>query len=153
MTLDAARALARSLLAEHDLHDWSFAFNHRKRAFGLCDFGRRTIFLSSVLTGLNCEAEVRDTLLHEIAHALAGHEAGHGPAWREVARSVGAKPRRCYRGEEVQQPPGRYLLTCPSCSSVTPRYRRPMRIYACGSCCDRYNGGHFSERYRLVLTD
>ncbi len=69
MNLDAARALARSLLAEHDLHDWNFAFNRRKRAFGLCDYTRRTIFLSSILTELNGEAEVGDTLRHEVAHA------------------------------------------------------------------------------------
>ena len=70
------RRLEADLLAEHDLHDWSFAFNRRKRAFGLCDYTRRTIFLSADLTELNDEAEVSDTLLHEIAHALAGHKAG-----------------------------------------------------------------------------
>ena len=151
MNLAAARHLALSLLAEHGLRDWTFAFNRRKRAFGLCDCSRRTIYLSSILTELNGEAEVKDTLLHEVAHALAGPEAGHGPAWQEVARSLGAKPKRCYSAEEVRQPPGRYLLVCASCNDSTPRYRKPSKVYACRKCCERYNGGRFSERYRLEL--
>ena len=61
MNLDAARALARAMFAEHGLDDWTFAFNRRKRAFGLCDYTRRTIFLSSILTELNGEAEVGNT--------------------------------------------------------------------------------------------
>lgn len=153
MNLDAAHALARSLLAEHGLYDWSFAFNCRKRAFGLCDYTRRTIFLSAVLTELNGEAEVGDTLRHEVAHALAGPRAGHGPAWRKVAREIGAKPRRCYDADEVRQPPARYVLRCPSCQRETPRHRKPTGVYACRGCCKRLNGGRFSERYRLELRE
>jgi SprT-like family len=38
------------------------------------------------------DEEVRDTILHEVAHALAGPaNTGHGPKWREMARRVGAK--------------------------------------------------------------
>ncbi len=94
---------------------------------------------------------MRDTLLHEIAHALAGHRAGHGPVWRKIAREVGAKPKRCYRAEEVQQPPGGYLLVCPSCREPLARYREPTKVYACLNCCDRHNRGRFSVRYRLNL--
>lgn len=151
MDLHTASVLARSLLAEHALHDWAFAFNRRKRAFGLCDYSRHTIYLSSVLTKLNGEAEVRDTLLHEVAHALAGHCAGHGPVWRKIARKVGARPRRCYRSEEVKQPPSKYLLVCPSCNASTPLHRRPIRVYACHSCCERLNGGRFSVKYLLQV--
>lgn len=151
MNLTAAQSLAASLLHKHGLQDWTFAFNRRKRAFGLCDYSTRTIYLSVVLTELNGEAEVQDTLLHEIAHALAGPKAGHGPVWQEVARAVGAKAKRCYSAEEVRQPPSRYLLVCSSCQASTPRHRRPTKVYACRSCCDRYNKGRFSKRYRLEL--
>ncbi|CAA9212541.1 MAG: hypothetical protein AVDCRST_MAG93-89 [uncultured Chloroflexia bacterium] len=86
-----ARTLAQVLLDEHALYDWTFAFNRRRRAFGLCNFQKRTIYLSAALTQLNGDAEVRDTLLHEIAHALAGPKAGHGLAWRKVALAIGTK--------------------------------------------------------------
>jgi len=153
VNLADAHALAYSLLTEHGLYDWTFAFNRRKRAFGVCDYSRRTILLSSVLTELNGEAEVRDTLLHEVAHALAGPKAGHGPVWRKLALEVGAKPRRCYRAEEIRQPPSTYLLVCPSCQQATPRHRKPTRVYACRGCCKRFNRGRFSERYRLELRE
>ncbi len=104
-----------------------------------------------MLTELNGEAEVRDTLLHEIAHALTGSRAGHGPAWQKVALAIGAKPRRCYSDEEVRQPQSRYVLVCPSCKEATPRYRRRTKVYACRGCCDRLNRGRFSERYLLQL--
>ena len=34
-----------------------------------------------------------DNLLHEIAHAIVGREAGHGPLWKVTARRIGATPR------------------------------------------------------------
>lgn len=151
MNLDEARSLALSLIAEHGLSDWRFAFNRRRRAFGLCDYTYRTIYLSAVLTELNDEAQVRGTILHEIAHALAGHEAGHGPKWQEVALQIGARPRRCFDDAAVKQPPGSYELLCPNCQAVMTCYRKPKRTYACHACCERYNGGRFSKRYRMVL--
>ena len=39
------------------------------------------------------EAEIRDTILHEIAHALAGPEARHGARWKAIARRIDATPR------------------------------------------------------------
>jgi predicted SprT family Zn-dependent metalloprotease len=146
-----ARSLALSLIAEHGLSDWHFAFNRRRLTFGLCDYSHRTVYLSSVLTELNDEAQVRDTILHEIAHALAGHKAGHGPTWKEVAAKVGAKPQRCFDTAEVRQPAAKYELHCPNCQAVMTRYRKPKRTYACHACCERYNGGRFSQRFKLKL--
>ena len=46
------------------------------------------------------EEEIRDTVLHEIAHAIAGPEAGHGPLWKATARRIGATPRaKTYDGQ------------------------------------------------------
>lgn len=39
--------------------------------------------------------QVTDTILHEIAHALAGPAARHGPAWKSIARRLGATPKSC----------------------------------------------------------
>ena len=39
------------------------------------------------------EEQIRDTVLHEIAHAIAGREAGHGLLWKVTARRIGATPR------------------------------------------------------------
>lgn len=34
-----------------------------------------------------------DTIKHEIAHVLAGSEAGHGVRWKHFARIVGCNPK------------------------------------------------------------
>jgi predicted SprT family Zn-dependent metalloprotease len=57
-------------------HGWGFAFNKQRRGMGLCRYATRTIELSIYLVDRNGLEEVRDTILHEIAHALVG--PGHG---------------------------------------------------------------------------
>jgi hypothetical protein len=32
-----------------------------------------------------------ETVAHELAHAVAGHEAGHGPEWKAAARRLGLR--------------------------------------------------------------
>ena len=38
--------------------------------------------------------EIHQVLLHEVAHALAGPKAGHGPQWKAVARDLGYVGKR-----------------------------------------------------------
>ena len=95
MNLYAARDLALALMRQHGLHDWTFRFDHARRRFGSCRPRRRLITLSRPLAFLNEEAQVRDTILHEIAHALTPWD-GHGRNWKRKCIEIGAEPRRCY---------------------------------------------------------
>ena len=132
MKLTHARELAHHLMRVHKLGaEWSFRFDRSKVRFGKCNCGKKEISLSRYLAELNNEAEVRDTILHEIAHALAPRNAGHGPAWRRIALSIGCNGRRCY-GEAVVRPQKKYKGTCPSCGRVIYRHRRT--VIACGRC-------------------
>jgi predicted SprT family Zn-dependent metalloprotease len=149
MHLPLAATLARQLMDEHRLTGWTFRFDSAKRRFGLCNYTTKTISLSRHLTGLNGEAQVRDTLLHEIAHALTPR-SGHGRAWREKCLEIGARPERCLDLEGVTQPAPAYLLVCPRCDLKLPRERKTRRAVACKRCCNRYNGGRYSSRYRLL---
>lgn len=134
MNLPAAQRLALALLAQHGLTDWSFGFNRRRRTLGVCFYERRRIELSHHFVGGNDEPAVRDTLLHEIAHALAGQAAGHGPKWKTLARQIGATPERLDR--DAVMPDGRWYAICPNCGKRFTRYRRPPRNrkYACRAC-------------------
>ena len=79
---------------------------------------------------------MRETILHEIAHALAPRGAGHGPVWRALAQSIGCNGSRCY-GSEVAQPKPKFRGTCPGCNRVIYRHRRTA--IACGKCAPTYN--------------
>ena len=70
---------------------WRFQFDHARRRFGACRYGRKLITLSRPLVLLNPEAEVRDTILHEIAHALCPGD-GHGVRWKQKCREIAPAP-------------------------------------------------------------
>jgi predicted SprT family Zn-dependent metalloprotease len=120
-------------LVAHGLIDWSFAFNRRKRTLGLCVYHRRTIELSSHFVHRNGAAEIRDTLLHEIAHALVGPGHGHDAAWRRQCLAIGARPVRC---GVANMPPGHWRAHCGGCGRAFHRHRRPQPLtgWFCQHC-------------------
>ena len=134
MDLVAAAALARRLLEQYRLADWRFAFDHSRRRFGVCHWHRKTISLSRHLTKLNEEPQVTDTILHEIAHGLAGRRAGHGPVWKSMAMAIGARPRRCFADHEVVVPALRYISKCGVCGLSRQVARRSPGKRSCGRC-------------------
>ncbi|WP_428388587.1 SprT-like domain-containing protein [Mucisphaera sp.] len=133
MELIEAERLARGLMAEHGLSDWGFRFNRRKRVLGLCCFTDRRIELSRVYVELHGREEIRETVLHEIAHAQAGAKAGHGLAWKAACLRLGISPR--VRGDAAM-PEGRWRAVCGGCGEAHHRYRKPMRgrVYYCRAC-------------------
>ncbi|MDH2414740.1 SprT-like domain-containing protein [Nocardioides sp. CER19] len=135
MDLARARELAHVLMDEHGLVGWRFELDRAKRRAGVCRHGQKVIGLSAPITRLHPEAEVRDTLLHEIAHALAGPRAGHGPAWVATARRIGCSGERCVP-EEAPTVPGAWVGVCERGHSVD-RHRRPERVLLCTLCRDR----------------
>ena len=84
---------ARELMDEHGLDTWTFAFLEAERRLGDCHYQDRVIRIGRAHALDASEAEIKDTILHEIAHALAGPEARHGPKWKAIAKRIGATPR------------------------------------------------------------
>ena len=93
MTYEEIEATAKRLFAQHGLHDWTFIFNNTRRAIGMCNYTSKKISLTKKYAMAMTRAQIMNTLNHEIAHALAGYEAGHGPKWRAIAKQLGATPR------------------------------------------------------------
>ncbi len=153
MDTTTAASLARRLMRENGLYGWTFEFDRAKRRFGACHYRTWTISLSAPLVSLNSEERVRNTILHEIAHALApGH--GHDYVWRMRARSIGCDGLRCYDADSVVKPAAAWRGTCPSCGIHTERHRMTdkARRQACGACCKRHAGGRFDRRFLWVWT-
>ena len=137
MDLAQAEELANELLRKHGLaNTWTFHFDRAVLRFGSCQYRRKRITLSAHLTMLNDEEQVRDTILHEIAHALAPPRAGHGKKWQRIARAIGCNGMRCY-GDEVVAPKPKFIGVCPNCSGKVERNRRNR--LSCGKCDKRYN--------------
>jgi hypothetical protein len=126
--------LAQRLLTSFGLGDWSFAFNRSKLQMGLCLYGPRCIALSVYFAELNTDEAVRDTLLHEIAHALVGPGHGHDAVWRAKCLEVGARPERL--SYDVNMPLGRWQAVCPGCGRLHDRHRRPKHLvgWHCSYC-------------------
>jgi predicted SprT family Zn-dependent metalloprotease len=143
--LGEARRLAEGLMAQYGLSGWVFAFDRARRRAGVCRFPTLTrpgrIGLSLYFVERNDLEQVRDTILHEIAHALAGPRAGHGPRWKAACSLIGAVPERCYRSGDVTMPGGKWRATCPGCGRQHHRHRRPPSLtgYHCKPC-GRVNG-------------
>jgi predicted SprT family Zn-dependent metalloprotease len=130
-----ARDQAVALMAAHGLHTWAFRFNTNVRRAGVCHYRPGRIELSAHFVERNSDAEVLDTILHEIAHALVGPRHGHDAAWKAKCVEIGARPRRCY-DRAVDMPTGKWRATCPSCSTEYDRHRRPRRLtgWFCRTC-------------------
>ncbi len=155
MDLTQANLLAVELMQAHGLTapTWTFKFDNARRRFGLCRFRRSLtgfdmftgptyalsgeIHLSRPLTRIGLDADVRDTILHEIAHALAGPTAGHGPKWKAVCERIGARGTRC--GEaKIEDIPAPWVAVC-AAGHVAKMFRRPQRQRSCGKCSPRFD--------------
>jgi predicted SprT family Zn-dependent metalloprotease len=137
MNLYAARDLALALMRQHGLaEEWTFKFDHARRRFGSCRYRAKLITLSRPLTFLNDEPQVRDTILHEIAHALTPGD-GHGAKWKRKCVEIGANPKRTYDDVEVVSPPRREApmqIGCAKCGWWADRHRRTRRKLICKTC-------------------
>ncbi|MGC9670649.1 SprT-like domain-containing protein [Planosporangium sp. 12N6] len=132
MDLEEARVLAVGLMAEHGLTGWRLVFDDAKTRAGVCRSDRREIGLSRVLTLLYPPAQVTDTVLHEIAHALVGTWHGHDRLWRATALRIGCSGMRCVP-EDAPRIDGAWEGVCPAGHRSTA-HRRPIRVKSCRRC-------------------
>lgn len=118
-----AQLEANALLREHGLADagWTFVWDNARRRGGQCRYSTRQISMSKYLVPMWTMEQVRDVLIHEIAHALVGSGHGHGPVWARKMRELGAKPERTHSNETVQ---GRYAAICDACGAEVYRAHR-----------------------------
>ena len=140
MNRTAARNLARSLMDQHGLSGVPFEFDRGKTRLGATHFaitkrGRQVvasnlvkITLSGPYTDLLPEDEIRDVILHEIAHALAGHDHGHDYYWKSIARRIGCSAMRCAQPSERIAPT---LVGMCAAGHTHNAHRHPLRVKLC----------------------
>lgn len=96
-TIDEMMLEIRKLMNDHGLGNWHLWLEHNMYASARTNNGTHTIYMSEELLSLNSWSIVRDTAIHEMAHALDPNDpletfdnGGHTANWRRIAKSLGA---------------------------------------------------------------
>lgn len=149
MNLVLANRLANQLMTQHGLtqQGWRFKYDSAKRRFGVCKYRYKVIALSAPLVELNDEAEIKDTILHEIAHALVGPSHGHDLVWKRKAIEIGCNGKRCCDSKVVATPESRYVAVCSGCNHTHKRHKKPN--YGISHSCGRCSGGGYNSTFKL----
>ncbi len=154
MNITRAKQILREELDKHELYHVEVKMNNRlTSAFGRYRWNRlsnyKVVELSTKLVEINDEDRVRLTILHEVAHALTeGH--GHDIVWKRKLLEIGGDGKRCYSSIDtntIERTRTLYQAYCQEHGNRGRTYRRTTK--ACGTCCNEYNGGRYSEEYRI----
>ena len=121
------------------------AFDNAKRRAGLCDYTRKRISVSRYLAARYDDDTNHQTLLHEVAHALAGRGCRARPRWKAVARDLGYVGGATHDGETATEL-APWIGGC-AAGHVAYRHRRVTRPTSCAKCAPR-----FDERFLFAWT-
>tara|TARA_R110002096_G_scaffold160724_1_gene327012 strand:- start:375 stop:905 length:531 start_codon:yes stop_codon:yes gene_type:complete len=149
--------LVVDLLKKHDLRNqgWTFAVSRGKYVLGSCVYKTKTIKISRYLIQLGTDQEVRDTVMHEVGHALAGGKAGHGWQWRQKCREVGLMNPKQYSESISYAVPHKITVDCNVHGVIEKRHRRLKKgMLARMFCrdCGRISKGLLTEVVLEVST-
>ena len=96
--------------------------------------------------------QVRQTLLHELAHLLAHHRYGrgisaHGAEWKQACVDLGipgeTATHQLNLPTRTQQK--KWSYTCPVCLEIIYRVRKMKSQSACYTCCKKHNRGRLCQ--------
>ena len=139
--------LAKQKMQEHGLQaPWEFIFDSAKQRAGLCNYTDHQISLSKYLVQYHSLDQSEQVILHEVAHALAGKDAGHGPNWKQKAKSIGYRGEK-FTGKEIAEQTAKWIGECKN-GHRHYRFKSPRRQLACGYC-----GKGFNRRFLISWTE
>lgn len=124
----------RQVLCIYGLGEWSFGWDRAVRRLGICYPTKKRIALSRpfVARYLDRPDEIRDTILHEIAHALAwvryGRRQAHGCVWKAICREIGARPQATVHLTPAKEVPYKYALRDKADGAIYGGYYRRPRL-------------------------
>jgi predicted SprT family Zn-dependent metalloprotease len=147
MTLFEITQLFQQEAAKHGFGHVPIKTDRSRRRIGGCAYrgSEITYFtFSAILMPLMSDAEILDTIRHEIAHAKTpGNHHDH--VWQAAAIAIGARPQPCADVTIDAKMAGfKYIAPC-LCSAVKHgKTRRPTRSLICADCHQRLD---FVQQY------
>mgnify|MGYP003643932769 CR=1 FL=1 len=102
MHIEEARKFAHEQLSKYNLTGWKFSFNRSLTYAGIC-YGSpaNEIRISKPICEVESAEFIKDTILHEIAHAIVGTHHMHDIVWQECAKRIGCSPDATYEESEA----------------------------------------------------
>ena len=139
---------------------WEHGYYFTKNSYGTCYCSQKFIAFNLPYIQQGKRDSILDTVLHEIAHALAGCNAGHGSVWQAMAKKIGCTGKPCKDAEtsgvDLQQTTGaqakKSILICSDCGSTAENY-------SCNECggrsilysINKYGAGAFESGKKIGL--
>lgn len=98
--------------------------------------------------------QIKDTVLHEVAHALTreihGSNHRHDNFWKSIASKIGCLSEVT---SKVNVKPYKYVYECPRCHQKFYRLRRLNGNYYCTECGKKYSNGIQIEEHKVALIE
>jgi predicted SprT family Zn-dependent metalloprotease len=133
--IKTTQIVATALMKKYGLIEkgWRFGLDRAKTRCGICDYDAKLISISRlyIQDSIVPFDDIKNTILHEIAHALAGNDAAHGPVWKQVARSIGCNGNtynNVWKGA-----PMKYRIHC-DCGAIDIRRHKVAPKFQRGIC-------------------
>lgn len=113
--------IANNLMQKNKLYEWTFKWNTKStKTAGWTKYDTKTIEVTKNYALKATKNEYINTVLHEIAHALVGDKAGHGPIWKKKAISIGCTGERCHNVTFTEP---KYVMICGCKGKLRTRVR------------------------------
>lgn len=95
--IDFFQSTMNDLIQKKIMKDYyAFKINKNLTRAGVCKYDKKTIELSQFFIENSTKAEVKNVVLHELAHAITGPHVQnpHGEEWKTAAKNIGCDAKR-----------------------------------------------------------
>lgn len=134
-TTEEVRSITEKYMVIHGLitDGWTFCIGKSKTISGSCNHSKKIIKLSREYSTKVPSMDLINTILHEIAHALAGTKHNHDTTWRSIALRIGCDGQVCHN---IKFTKPKYVQTCTSKCWTRDMHRKPagMERKVCTKC-------------------
>jgi len=146
MNITEARRLYTDLKNGYGLNDWKVEFNNNVSRAGVCNYDKKTLFISKKILSHASDEQIKNTMLHEIAHALEYEKTGtsnHGWRFQNICHDIGCKVgygSEMERDELFGTKYDKWTYTCQGCGQTfgTSRKMTTLARTKCARCHGRF---------------